>query len=67
MEKPPEGQKALCTWEFQNFQTRRSQCVFGKRCRSVDGAELPNYSGTRPFSLKPWLSVQIASVPWGMV
>lgn len=39
--------------------------LFRKSCLSVDGAELPDHSGTRPFSLK--LSVPIVPVPCGMV
>lgn len=29
-------------------------------------SELPNHSGTRSFSLKPWLSMQIVPVACGM-
>lgn len=40
------------------FPTRRCEWVFGKPCLSVDGAELPDHSGT---------SFKIVPEPCGMV
>lgn len=45
-----DGADGKATWRTE-MHGGVAGCVFGKLCLSVDGAELPKHSGTRPFSL----------------